>query len=71
MDVSMKMDLKNEFIHFHNQDKSIANVNFALSLFLRFSARNVALENMHSVMAGEGKMLKTDLATLSICGNLP
>ena len=62
----MKMDWKNELIYFQSQDKSIANANFALRVFLRFSVRNVALEKMRSVMAGEGKMPRTDLATLSI-----
>ena len=64
MDFSMGMDWKNEFIDFQNQDKFCIE-----SLFLRFSVRNVALVNMRSAMAGEGKMPRTDLATLSVCGN--
>ena len=66
MDFFMKMDGKNVFIHFQNQDKTIANVNFALRVFLRFSVRNVALENILSAMTGEGKIPRTDLATFSI-----
>ena len=63
----MKMGLNNEFIHFQSQDKPIANVNFAsrVHLFVSQSA-TFALENMHSAMADEGEMPRTDLAILSI-----
>ena len=32
----MEMDWKNEFIDFQNQDKPIANVNFALRVYMYF-----------------------------------
>ena len=51
MDFSMKMDWKNEIIRFQNPEQSIANVNFALTVFLRFSVRNVTLENMRFALA--------------------
>ena len=67
----MKMDWKKRTCSFSEPRQINGKRKFCIeSLFFRFSVRNVALKNMHSAMADEGKMPMTDLATLSICGNL-
>ena len=61
------MDWKNEFIPFLESRQINRKRQFCIeSLFLRFSVRNIAREKMRSAMAGEGKMPRTDLATLSV-----
>ena len=62
MDFSMIMDWKNDFFPFSEPRQTYRKRKFCIeSPFLRFSVRNVALGNMRSAMAGEGKMPMTDL----------
>ena len=61
----MKMDWKKWKYSFSEPRQQI-NRNFALRVYFFVSVRNVALENMRSAMAGEGKMPRTDQATLSL-----
>ena len=60
---SMKMDWKNHFFSFSEPRQTNRKRKFCIeSLFLRFSVRNIALENMRCAMSGEGKMPMSDLA---------
>ena len=62
----MNMDWKKRIHSFPEPRQINRKRQFCIeSLFLRFSVRNVALEKMRSATAGEGKMPRTDLATLS------
>ena len=51
MDFSIKMDWKNEFIHFQNQDKSIAIVNFALRVYF-FVSQSQTLPSKNALSDG-------------------